>query len=305
MAALFYLFQKHIGGQPLLPYEPRQRVPWGPVAAAIAAYIVLMRLFTVLMDTDGAAEKTIDPAEYIRNGWLNTIILLALMALGVVWLATLCKASRRDLGLPDSMRQLVGDVWIGVVACLASLLPLYLVQLTLVIILEPTSRHPLLEQLSESATPSMLLTAIGMAIVAAPLFEEFVFRLLLQGALERWEDEVLGYKATERQNPPPPQAGEEPGEGANKPEDDALAQTTHHPRPHHGLLRSLPHGWAPILASGLLFGIAHFGHGTAPVPLFLLGVVLGYVYQRTHRIVPCIMAHMVFNSCSLAITWLQ
>jgi membrane protease YdiL (CAAX protease family) len=61
----------------------------------------------------------------------------------------------------------------------------------------------------------------------------------------------------------------------------------------------LPHGWLPIGISSLLFALAHFGHGTDPVPLFLLALMLGYTYQRTHHIVPCIVTHMLFNLVSL------
>ena len=46
-------------------------------------------------------------------------------------------------------------------------------------------------------------------------------------------------------------------------------------------------------------------HGVAPVSLVLLGLVLGYLYQRTHRITPCIVCHMLFNSFSLVMLWLQ
>ncbi|HVT27757.1 MAG TPA: CPBP family intramembrane glutamic endopeptidase, partial [Lacipirellulaceae bacterium] len=59
----------------------------------------------------------------------------------------------------------------------------------------------------------------------------------------------------------------------------------------------------PILTSALLFGIAHFGYGPEPVPIYLLGLVLGYVYQRTHRILPGVVTHSLFNSFSMVIVW--
>lgn len=51
----------------------------------------------------------------------------------------------------------------------------------------------------------------------------------------------------------------------------------------------------PILISSLLFAGAHFGQGAAPIGLFFLALGLGYVYQRTHRIVPCIVVHVLVN----------
>jgi len=67
----------------------------------------------------------------------------------------------------------------------------------------------------------------------------------------------------------------------------------------------LPHGWLPILLSSFLFGLAHFSHGVDPIPLFLFGIVLGYLYQRTHRLLPSIVAHMTFNAFSMFQLWLS
>jgi membrane protease YdiL (CAAX protease family) len=62
---------------------------------------------------------------------------------------------------------------------------------------------------------------------------------------------------------------------------------------------SFPICWLPIGISSLLFALAHAGQGSAPVALFFLAVILGYLYQRTHRIVPCITMHAMFNLLSI------
>ena len=36
------------------------------------------------------------------------------------------------------------------------------------------------------------------------------------------------------------------------------------------------------------------------MPLFLLSLGLGYIYQRTGRILPCIIVHALVNGSSLA-----
>jgi hypothetical protein len=64
-----------------------------------------------------------------------------------------------------------------------------------------------------------------------------------------------------------------------------------------------PYGWLPILGSSLLFSLAHFGYGTDPVPIFVLALILGYVYRRTHRIVPCIVMHALFNLVTMLTLW--
>lgn len=64
-----------------------------------------------------------------------------------------------------------------------------------------------------------------------------------------------------------------------------------------------PHGALPILASSMMFSWAHLGHSTDPFPLFALAIVLGFIYQRTHRILPSIVAHALFNAISMVVLW--
>ena len=60
----------------------------------------------------------------------------------------------------------------------------------------------------------------------------------------------------------------------------------------------LPQAW-PIVVSAAVFALLHWGHGPDPIPLFFLAAGLGYLYQRTHRIVPCIVVHFLVNSLSM------
>ena len=59
-----------------------------------------------------------------------------------------------------------------------------------------------------------------------------------------------------------------------------------------------PRRW-PIVVSAAIFALMHWGHGPDPVPLFFLALGLGYLYQRTHRLLPCMMVHFLVNSLSM------
>ena len=61
---------------------------------------------------------------------------------------------------------------------------------------------------------------------------------------------------------------------------------------------SSPSRW-PIVASAAMFAIMHLGHGPAPIALFVLALGLGYLYQRTHRVLPCIVVHALVNTLTL------
>ena len=43
------------------------------------------------------------------------------------------------------------------------------------------------------------------------------------------------------------------------------------------------------------------GSVTDPAPLFLFALALGYLYFRTHRIVPAVLLHMIFNAAALVV----
>jgi hypothetical protein len=67
---------------------------------------------------------------------------------------------------------------------------------------------------------------------------------------------------------------------------------------YRGLLqRSIAHRfgvWPGIVGSALVFGLSHFQVLQLPA-LVVLGVVLGYVTERTGRLGPAIFAHVAFN----------
>ncbi len=304
LAAGFFLFQRHIDGQPLLAYEPRRRVPWGPLVLMIPLFFLVVNFLPLLGDSEENAEP-MTPEQFIYSGLIFSALLIAFVPMAMAWLAAVRQADHRDLGLPRSHRQFWRDVRSGAIACLAALMPILLLNYVLTFIFQPEQSHPLIEQLQKDGSPAMLLVGIVSAVLAAPLFEEFTFRVLLQGWLERVEDKWLEFHATERQTDP---VVEDPERFSAEPREivEPIADEQPLIRPPHGWLAVLPHGWMPILVTSLIFGLAHVGHGIpAVVSLVFLGIVFGYLYQRTHRIVPCIAAHMLFNAYSMTILWLN
>jgi membrane protease YdiL (CAAX protease family) len=320
VSTLFYLFQRHIGGRHLVDYEPRRPVPWGWSMVLVVLALMVYGLASGLsvseeniqaehtpaaaseLDQDAAPapskakEAPQDQQKFILTMLGIVLLQLALLGLLAIMLNLVWGADALDLGLPTSSAQFWRDVRIGVVACLAAMVPIYVVQFTLMTVSESQVEHPLVEELRAGHTPQMLLAALFMVVVGAPLGEEFLFRLVLQGWLERCEDRWLGV------------TDEQPVlEGDATPDEvkELLPEEPPPARPAAGMLPILPHGWLPIVVSSVFFGLAHLGHGVAPVPLVLFGIVLGYVYHRTHRLVPSITAHALFNGYSMLMLWLH
>ena len=99
------------------------------------------------------------------------------------------------------------------------------------------------------------------AAILTPIVEEFQFRLLLQGGLQKLTDPIA--------------------------EDEGASW--------------YPRSAIPVVLTSLLFATMHLGQGAAPIPLFFLSLGLGFLYQRTGRLVPVIVVHMMLNGATLCV----
>jgi membrane protease YdiL (CAAX protease family) len=294
---------------PILAYEPRRPVPWHGVWTLLPLLMVAGTLFMAICSQSSAADAdSATPGDLVeRLAWGS----LQQTALVVAFLAIMIAVSRptlADLGLPKNSRELARDVKIGVIAWLAALAPVYGVQLILIKLFGNAEGHPLIKMIEEHTDPTLFFLAFFAAVVVAPLCEEPLFRLVLQGWLEKWEDYRLGWRMSPALVVQPVAeemvAAEtviaESNDSAPIPSEVAVPVPAEPPEIGVG---GLPYGWLPIGVSALLFALAHVGYGPDPIPLFLLALILGYVYQRTHRIVPSIVTHALFNGMSLFMLW--
>lgn len=240
----------------LVAYEPRSRVPWdGWDVLIVLAQVVLWEFIAKapLGPTPSVAELLIAGGLASMAGFVTAIALLKVR----------CGATWDDLGF--SLRRPLYDLQLGYKAFLVILVPVFGIQYLLV--QWYPSEHPLVKMVSDDPSRRALILATVVAVVIAPLVEEFLFRVVLQGWLERRESRWR-------------RAGYRPFRGA-------------------------PRGFGPILLSAALFAVLHWGHGPDPIPLFVLAVALGYVYRQTHRIWPSLIVHMCLNGASMAMLWLS
>lgn len=339
LGTLFQLFQRHIAGEPLIPAELRRIVPWNAVAPLVLLAPLLVALATSALSggndsfpgepettlTAGATAAAltsaglpaggqsiaaaaaaasvtneafygIDSSVMIAAMWGQAAMTLALAAACFALLVLAFRANRTDLGLPADATQFFADVRLGARMWAASLVPIYAIMLALNFALEPTDQHPIIERLMKDHSIGVMLAAAFTAVVAAPLYEELAFRLVLQGWLERADMLLASPESVE-----PPAAIGTADEGAAAATTPPTLSLSERVLPYI----PLPTQWLPIAVSATLFGLAHWGHGVSPVPLILLGAILGYGYQRTHRIVPCITCHVLFNGFTFVLLALE
>jgi membrane protease YdiL (CAAX protease family) len=318
-AACFGLFVAWLRAKSL-PFVPRQLVPWNAAGAVLAVLLVAITLLTVVVGLDEAAEPVKESTSitgvHLVAGMAQEVFLIGGFLL---FIAIYFKASRTDLGLPTTKREFLNDLVLGIIAGIATLLPVRIVQTIALKVSgaeEIQSGHPLVKMLTEGDVDvGVLVLASFAAVVIAPICEEVTFRLLLQGWLEKWEANAVGCVAPPVEVVTSPEPEVVTANAANdearmtNDEIQCIDHSSVEPSPPTLAvppvlgIAGMPFSWLPIGISSALFGLAHFGYGPEPIPLFFLALVLGYMYYRTHRIVPSIIAHAVFNLFTMVILW--
>jgi membrane protease YdiL (CAAX protease family) len=310
-ATWFYIFATW-RKQPILSFEPRRPVPWGIPACLLALLFALKPLLSAIggeVAEDAATSHHVpDIALFLLNVIVSELLIVGAFTFIIV---VLYHATVRDVGIPANAGQAARDIFIGVLACASAIVPVLLIQAALQLLLHnPSSGHELIKMLTEKKpSPIVMALAAVTVVVVAPVCEEIVFRLLLQGFLESWEFKRACRRESvsadsnrdEPQEVLEPVGGEE-SKLANAEPCHRLDSTLIEEAPPRGIA-GLSFGVVPIFVSSVFFALAHFGYGPEPVPLFFLAIVLGYVYQRTHRILPSIVTHALFNAFAMFILW--
>ncbi len=267
-AQYLWRFRSDLGSLPeyLVPYQRREQPFWNPGAA--------MLMFGAMQVIAG-----LSVAGLLSGGWVTRgdgaksasgamILITVNTAVGVVAsLITMAWLRSRDKEFIDklSLRLNDSDGLLGLKAAVMILPPVLLVNLVASQLM--TYEHPVLDSMVGLQDPlKFAMIFIGTAIVA-PFVEEFLFRVLLQGGLERVADPIV--------------APEESTEAA-------VQSLAWRPRSH----------W-PIFVSSLIFALMHLGQGAAPIPLFFLAIGLGYLYRQTGNITAPMIVHMVLNGTTV------
>jgi len=205
-----------------------------------------------------------------------------LLQLAATWLAMIWFVVRhqRVEWLGTRFRE---DALVGLAGALMLIPPVMLIQF-FVIKLVPYE-HPTLDSLIENFSFRSACWAWVAAVGVAPLAEEFFFRGVIQGWLQRSFSYV------------------EPKEvrfiGGHI--DPATSTAIHAVTTGQKLIQD----WAPIFITSIIFAGVHIGQGPAPIPLFFLSLGLGYLYRQTGSFVPCVVVHLILNAMSMTMLTLS
>ncbi|MEX0587097.1 MAG: CPBP family intramembrane glutamic endopeptidase [Pirellulales bacterium] len=285
-------------GESPLSFTPRRSAPWGGIEVGVLVLWYMVLITAALAMRSRSLPSTSDDLEthfILYELAVNAVLDVAIAVLLLFFLRVVRGATSRDLGIDLSRWK--DDLMIGAGGLLAAVGPVYAIQH---VISEWTveEKHPILEVIVQSGSTAEIIAAVLTAVVLAPLFEEFVFRVLIQG----WLEKALALPRMAQQPAEsilvtPHSADPESLEPApfTWPEAPVAEErmVTEHDLPSRALAA------VPIVLSSLLFAAAHVNAWPSPIPLFPLALILGYIYWRTHRLLPCVVVHALFNGLSV------
>ena len=317
VALWLFLYPRHhgAGAPPWVAQEPTRPAPWGLVdllivllilvgSLVVAQVVAAPELLDAKLPPEARRLETMAPGLRIRVVVANSLATLVATLFALAIIAWRTSASWDRFGL--SGRSLLRDAKLGGLAMLLLFAPVLGLQMLLTQFFP--SQHPLIETIRKSGDVGFLLASGLAAVVAAPIVEEFQFRVLLQGWLQNVARAIRGQLSLAdviwgagNVRPDSSTATIDSRRGSTTA--DNVSSVASSESEAGAVLAGASADFAlprwPIVGSSLLFALAHASHGPDPIPLFLLALGLGYLVQRTGRVWPAIVVHFLLNSWTM------
>lgn len=327
VGALAAVLWRRPGVRRLLDQQPTEPVPWHGLEIwvfVLACYFLPGLIHALLLHTHffawllgpehvpTPAREAAAAAQHLltqrRQPWIMLVSCPVLVLL--VWMATRPYSDRpfARMGFPTGRfaRNLVLGLLAGVV-CTAVANALYAGAnwLSIAACGAVPEEHLLTELAGRALAPAEWFALVASAVVAAPLMEELLFR----GVLQRWWASrpeggdvamaaafVLALVMRAGKIVAIADASTLSGLGTElMPALFVLALV-----PVYGLVRwrAASPGPPAVFGTAVLFAAMHSAVWPTPVPLFVLGLGLGLLAQRTQSLVAPVVVHAVFNAAA-------
>ena len=237
--------------------------------------------------------KLVGDLQNWQSDFLDNLILCigGLMATAVIILLARTHFARRLKGFGLNVKNIHKDFFAAFVNLL-TIWPLLMAAIILTIFFGKLiwgqeyqiQQHQELELITEYSQLPLRILIVVVAVVIAPLLEETLFRGLFQTMLRSYLDARCLILDTRRESP-------------------STAGSRSNP-PSAGENRESRKAWLAIAISSGLFTVVHANAGHWPA-LFVLGLCLGYSYEKSGSLFRPIFIHSLFNAASIIATLSQ
>jgi membrane protease YdiL (CAAX protease family) len=161
--------------------RPRRRLKFDPfvLLAALVLFLSFAAGAILLAELQGAASASGRMTMALHMMTVGNLVVVAIL---IPLLRVTGKNRLADYGI--TWEGWLDELHYGAVGFLASLPPVIAVLLIMMPWRGPETEHPFLKLLSQTHSDGLLIEVTFAAAVSAPLMEELVFRVVLQGLLE-------------------------------------------------------------------------------------------------------------------------
>lgn len=260
-----------------------RHVPWGvkSVVGLVLGWVAL-NLLVVSVYAAVTHRQHRAPLAFAEQMFLVTVVNGAALVVLPLSLRAFSGAKPADLGL--DLKGGRHSARVGAVAFLIVTWPVNIIHVLCASVWKP-QKHPLEEMVRGGLNFGVAYLAVLSAVVLAPAVEEFLFRGVVQSWLTSLFQRWAAAKAT----------ASEVWLEELPPEDVPAAESSIEP------------SWTtylPIVLTSAVFAIAHSAQWPAPIPIFVLSLALGTIYQRTGSLIASFVLHALFNGFStLLLFW--
>jgi membrane protease YdiL (CAAX protease family) len=256
--------------RPLLPSAKLRFVPWREsTAIAIFCFYLFLQLFgPVIVVT--LLRRFGHEGRLGSSGMILVQLAISAGFLVLAWsyLVSRTGSTAADLGLTSNHASL--QIQRGIVGGLMLVPVAFSLNYAAQKIWKPVP-HDLVKVIARGESSTTWVLGAFMAVVMAPIVEEFLFRGVLLGALNRLAA----------------------GQSASEIDPELTSQDV--------VLHPMPDGWSLFTSNAalsLLFGMLHVTFWPTPIPLFFVSLALGAMYQRTGSLIAPIVMHAILNGVS-------
>ncbi len=299
-------------GIPVLTVQPWLPRVWGLADVAVAGVtMIFCQFMAVRIARDSWGLKAGDELQHDQMPSLMALLGLANLfwvVFAMLWIAARHRGSLEQLGF--GIKNARANTVIGLVAAVATLPLIHLLMLAVTQGTNTQYNHPLINMMMENATVTAYLLGCFSAVLAAPLAEEFLFRVILQGWLQSIEfsrahafwiwgaSEELRASSVEVEPTLFPIENDQVLPAAQGVPVDTNVNPFFVPRSSVVSTGNTASLW-PVFIAGTLFGLAHYGYGLSYIPLTFMGIVLGLLFRATGSIIPSLIVHVTLNAFSM------
>ncbi len=181
-ASWAFVFYRRNNGKPILPmtlpWEPRR---WSFVEVFFIAVgwitlnMIMANVAALMLGVTKASSATLELAGAASIGSLITVVL------GTLWICVRYNTNAEHVGFGPIRGKTLA---VGLIGGLTVIPLMYIVMGVVSSLSQSKYEHPLIDSAVESATFPKYLMAVFAAAIVAPIVEEFLFRVVLQGWLQ-------------------------------------------------------------------------------------------------------------------------